>query len=281
MGKTYYNFKQRESLQLQCFFFWGVPSLPSTIGGLALDSGDSGCFLLKKEIFEKFKNFCGTIKSSKKDSIKLVSPITSKGWKDLNHFSPKSLSFSSQKKKSTLIEAIEKKTYGRLIGALRICDCDVTTGNVGRATGWSRDGVVVTGEVTEGVTTVWDSECSSEPPVKSSCVAGFFAGKQDSSDTPSFFGGKSPPPPPPSPIWKFSNLKTFQGTQKRISFSIFPRPRSYHKLAQREKTQIRIPRQSAKKKKRKRTDSAAVKSSDETLNFDKGISFERERDGRN
>lgn len=50
------------------------------------------------------------------------------------------------------------------------------------------------------------------PPVKSSCLAGVFPGKPDSSVTSSFFGGNSPPPPPPPPppslISKFSNLPT-------------------------------------------------------------------------
>lgn len=169
---------------------------------------------------------------------------------DLNQISAnsitKSLDFSQKQKKSnfckfkTFIEGgskrnqLDKKTYGCLIGALTICDCEgelvATTGTVGRTTGWSRDAIVVVigEEETDGVaivlttvaTTVGgaglDSECSAEPPVKSSCLAGVFAGKPDSSVTPSFFGGNSPPPPPPSPISTI--FESPKGTQK-VSFS--------------------------------------------------------------
>jgi hypothetical protein len=85
-----------------------------------------------------------------------------------------------------------------------------------------------------------DSECSSEPPVKSSCLAGFFVGKPSS--TPSFFGGNSPPPPSSPISQRFSNLQN-QKNPEIFLFStvdIIHREKTRNSYKSARKIQIRI-----------------------------------------
>lgn len=119
-----------------------------------------------------------------------------------------------------------------------------------------------------------ESECSSEPPpVKSSCRAGFFAGKPDSS-TPSFFGGNSPPPPPPSPILKKFRISSFSRNPENFSFfspekkkSHLRKNEEFHKSAQ-ENTHKTKPRsESRRNAKNQKPIRRLLKSSNGTLNL--------------